>query len=85
MSENKESSNTHDEDKKPVKDDALNLENIQVENELDEGQTDEDNASSIEESNEELQTKNLFIEVEKKKYPISIQSEPLKRTDFKNL
>ena len=35
MSENKESSNTHDEDKKPVKDDALNLENIQVENELD--------------------------------------------------
>ena len=36
-------------------------------------------------SNEELQNKNLFIEVEKKKYPISIQSEPLKRTDFKNL
>lgn len=58
MSENKESSNTHDEDKKPVKDDALNLENIQVENELDEGQADEDNVSSIEESNEELQTKN---------------------------
>ena len=58
MSENKESSNTHDEDKKPVKDDALNLENIQVENELDVGQTDEDNASSIEESNEELKTKN---------------------------
>ena len=58
MSENKESSNTHDEDKKHVKDDALNLENIQEENELDEGQTDEDNASSIEESNEELQTKN---------------------------
>jgi len=58
LSDNKESSNTHDEDKKPVKDDALNLENIQVENELDEGQTDEDNASSIEESNEELQTKN---------------------------
>jgi len=58
LSENKESSNTHDEDKKPVKDDALNLENIQVENELDEGQTDEDNASSIEESNEELQIKN---------------------------
>ena len=58
MSENKESSNTHDEDKKLVKDDALNLENIQVENELDVGQIDEDNASSIEESNEELQTKN---------------------------
>ena len=47
MSENKESSNTHDEDKKPVNDDALNLENIKVENELDIGQTDEDNASSI--------------------------------------
>jgi len=58
LSENKESSNTHDEDKKPVKDDALNLENIQIENELDVSQTDEDNASSIEESNEELQTKN---------------------------
>ena len=58
MSENKESSNTHDEDKKPVKDDALKLDNIQVENELDECHTDEDNASSIEESNEELQTKN---------------------------
>ena len=58
MSENKESSNTHDEDKKPVKDDALNLESIQVENELDVGQTDEDNTSPIEESNEELQTKN---------------------------
>ena len=58
MSENKESSNTHDEDKKPVKDDALNLENIQVENELDVGQSDEDNNPPIEESNEELQTKN---------------------------
>ena len=32
-----------------------------------------------------LKIKNLFIEVEKKKYPISIQTEPLKRTDFKNL
>ena len=58
MSENKESSNTHDEDKKPVKDDALNLENIQVENELDAGELDEDNTSPIEESNEELQAKN---------------------------
>ena len=58
MSENKESSNTHDEDKKSVKDDALNLESIQVENDLDVGQTDEDNALPIEESNEELQTKN---------------------------
>ena len=36
-------------------------------------------------SNEELQSKNLFIEVEKHKYPISIQLGPLKRTDFKNL
>ena len=36
-------------------------------------------------SNDELQTKNLFIEVEKQKYPISFQSGPLKRTDFKNL
>ena len=36
-------------------------------------------------SNDELQSKNLFIEVEKKKYRISIQLEPLKRTDFKNL
>ena len=58
MSENKESSNTHDEDKKPVKDNALNLESIQVENDLDVGQTDEDNALPIEETNEELQTKN---------------------------
>ena len=58
MSENKETSNTHDEDKKPVKNDALNLENIQVHNELDVVQTDEDNTTPIEESNEELQTKN---------------------------
>ena len=36
-------------------------------------------------SNDELQSKNLFIEVEKQKYPIEIQPEPLKRTDFKNL
>ena len=35
-------------------------------------------------SNEELQSKNLFIEVEKQKYPITVQTEPLKRTDFKN-
>ena len=58
MSENKESSNIHDEDKKPIKDDALNLESIQVENDLDVGQTDEDNALPIEETNEELQNKN---------------------------
>ena len=36
-------------------------------------------------SDEELKNKNLFIEVEKKKYPITIQIEALKRTDFKNL
>ena len=36
-------------------------------------------------SNDELKSKNLFIEVEKQKYPISVQSVPLKRTDFKNL
>ena len=36
-------------------------------------------------SNKELQSKNLFIEVEKQKYPIVVQSGPLKRTDFKNL
>ena len=36
-------------------------------------------------SNEELQSKNLFVEVEKQKYPIFVQIEPLKRTDFKNL
>tara|TARA_B000000437_G_scaffold124126_1_gene90216 strand:- start:182 stop:616 length:435 start_codon:yes stop_codon:yes gene_type:complete len=36
-------------------------------------------------SNEELKNKNLFIEVEKKKYPISIQVGALKRTNFKNL
>ena len=36
-------------------------------------------------SNDELESKNLFIEVEKKKYPISIQLGALKRTDYKNL
>ena len=36
-------------------------------------------------SNEELQSKNLFVEVEKQKYPIFVQIQPLKRTDFKNL
>tara|TARA_B100000965_G_C19555604_1_gene742024 strand:- start:1256 stop:1690 length:435 start_codon:yes stop_codon:yes gene_type:complete len=36
-------------------------------------------------SNDELQSKNLFIEVEKKKYPILIQLKALKCTDFKNL
>ena len=36
-------------------------------------------------SNDELKSKNLFIEVEQQKHPIEIQLEPLKRTDFKNL
>ena len=36
-------------------------------------------------SEEELKSKNLFIEVEKQKYPIAVQLRPLKRTDFKNL
>jgi hypothetical protein len=36
-------------------------------------------------SNEDLLSKDLFIEVEKKMHPISIQLEPLKRTNFKNL
>jgi 4-methylaminobutanoate oxidase (formaldehyde-forming) len=36
-------------------------------------------------SNEEFKNKNLFIEVEKKKYAISLQSKALKQTDFKNL
>ena len=35
-------------------------------------------------TNEELQNKNLFIEVEKKKYPIKIIYKPLKQTNFKN-
>ena len=34
-------------------------------------------------SNEELQNKDLFIEVEKKKYPIEIINKPLKQTNFK--
>jgi len=35
-------------------------------------------------SNEELQNKDLFIEVEKKKYPIDLIDKPLKQTNFKN-
>ena len=35
-------------------------------------------------SNDELQSKNLFIEVEKKKYPIFLINKPLKQTNFKN-
>jgi 4-methylaminobutanoate oxidase (formaldehyde-forming) len=35
--------------------------------------------------NKELVGKELFVEVEKQKHPISVQLEPLKRTDFKNL
>ena len=36
-------------------------------------------------TNNELKSKNLFIEVEKQKYSISILDKPLKQTDFKNL
>ena len=36
-------------------------------------------------TNKELVGKELFVEVEKQKYPISVQLEYLKRTDFKNL
>jgi len=36
-------------------------------------------------TNKELVDKELFVEVEKQKHPISVQLEPLKRTDFKNL
>jgi glycine cleavage system aminomethyltransferase T len=35
-------------------------------------------------TNEELQSKDLFVEVEKKKYPIDLMTKPLKQTDFKN-
>ena len=35
-------------------------------------------------SNRELVNEELFVEVEKQKHPISIQMEPLKKTDFKN-
>ncbi len=35
-------------------------------------------------SNDELQSKNLFIEVEKKKYPINLINKPLKQTNFKD-
>ncbi len=36
-------------------------------------------------TNNKLKSKNLFIEVEKQKYSISILDKPLKQTDFKNL
>ena len=35
-------------------------------------------------TNKELVDKELFVEVEKQKHPISIQVGPLKQTDFKN-
>ena len=35
-------------------------------------------------SNDELKFKNLFVEVEKKKYLIYLINKPLKQTDFKN-
>ena len=34
---------------------------------------------------EELATENIYIEVEKKKYPAEILTKPLKQTDFKNI
>ena len=36
-------------------------------------------------SDEELESKKLYIEVEKKKYSIILQKKALKQTDFKNL
>ena len=36
-------------------------------------------------SNKELQSKNLFIEVEKKKYQIELINKPLKQTNYKNV
>ena len=36
-------------------------------------------------SDDELKSKNLFIEVEKLKYPITIELQPLKQTNFKNI
>ena len=35
--------------------------------------------------NDEFRNKDLFVEVEKKKYPIIISDKPLKQTDFKNI
>jgi len=35
-------------------------------------------------SNDELHKKDLFIEVEKKKYSIEVINKPLKQTNFKN-
>ena len=35
-------------------------------------------------SNDELHKKDLFIEIEKKKYPIQLINNPLKQTNFKN-
>ena len=35
-------------------------------------------------SNDELHKKDLFIEVEKKKYLIEVINKPLKQTNFKN-
>ena len=36
-------------------------------------------------SNDELQKKKLFVEVEKQKYPIKLNLKPLKQTNFKNI
>jgi 4-methylaminobutanoate oxidase (formaldehyde-forming) len=36
-------------------------------------------------SNEELADKNLYIEIEKKKYPAKLLEKPLKANNFKNI
>jgi 4-methylaminobutanoate oxidase (formaldehyde-forming) len=36
-------------------------------------------------SNEELQDKNIYIEIEKKKYPAEILLKPLKQINFKTI
>ena len=36
-------------------------------------------------SNDELQSKNLFIEIEKQKYELELQINPLKKINFKNI
>ena len=36
-------------------------------------------------SNDELQKKKLFVEVEKQKYPIKLNLKPLKQTNYKNI
>ena len=57
MSENKEASETHDEDKKSVEKDILDLENIEASDNLDDDQIEKNIKLSTEENNEQLQTK----------------------------